>query len=124
MSTTPPSPRRVAIAGIAAVASTTIAVGVTAASLLGWFRPAAAPPEEPPPAAPAQASPSPVIFVPVAPAAPPAAPGPAPGDDAAGATFQLAVHDRERGHDDDDDRGRDRHDRDHRGGHHGEDDDD
>ncbi len=49
--TTPAEPtRRYTLALTAAVAATTVAIGVTAATLFGWFRPAepvAAPPEPP-----------------------------------------------------------------------------
>ncbi len=44
MPSSPPSTRRLALAITAAVASTTVAVGVTAGMLLGWFRPTTAPP--------------------------------------------------------------------------------
>jgi hypothetical protein len=108
----PPPTRRLAIALTAAVASTTIAIGVTAASLLGWLRPTEAPASEAMPAAPAASAPSPVIFVPVTPATP-AVPAPAPleVDGESVATVQLAVHERDhhheheshREHDEDDD---------------------
>lgn len=114
----------------AAVASTTIAIGVTAGSLLGWFRPAAILPEQDlptlpePSEAPSEPGPSttptqPVIFVPIAPDLP-AAPEPAVAPEP---VVQLALHEREHDaderaaepaaqrHDDDDDdddhRGRD-----------------
>ena len=57
MPSEPPPTRRLAVALTAAVASTTIAVGVTAASLLGWWRPTA-PASEVMPAAPATPAPS------------------------------------------------------------------
>lgn len=58
--------RRFTFALSAAVAATTVAAGVTAATLLGWFRPAApAKVAEAPPAAPA------LVYVPIAPAAAP-----------------------------------------------------
>lgn len=90
MSAPVPSTRRLAIAIGTAAASATIAVGVTAASLLGWFRPAAtAPPSEAPLVPP---TPSPVILVPVAPT-----PVPQPSTDATG-DVQLAMDDRRRSH--------------------------
>jgi len=99
MSTQAPFTRRLAIAIGTASASATIAVGVTAASLLGWFSPRAdsAPPE---PSVPATTpAPSPVILVPVSPTTPPSA---ASGD------VQLAMDERQRDvHEDDE------HDRDH-----------
>jgi hypothetical protein len=53
MSNPPPLTRRLAIALTAAVASTTIAIGATAAALLGWLRPTVTPAREvsPPPTA-------------------------------------------------------------------------
>lgn len=83
MSPPVPSSRRLAIAVGTAATSVTLAVGVTAAALLGWFRPSSAPAAEapaqtsPPPEAPAT---SPVILVPITPttpATPPAAVAPA-----------------------------------------------
>jgi hypothetical protein len=65
--------RRFTFALTAAVAATTVAVGVTAATLLGWLRPsevpktAAAPPAEPS-----------LVYVPVAPTAPPDPPATVP----------------------------------------------
>lgn len=60
------SDRRFTFALTAAVAATTVAAGVTAATLLGWFRPSApAKVAEAPPSAPA------VVYVPIAPASPP-----------------------------------------------------
>ncbi|HEU0029955.1 MAG TPA: hypothetical protein VFQ53_04925 [Kofleriaceae bacterium] len=98
MSTPPPPPpnRRFALAVGSAVASTTIAVGVTAGALLGWFRPATSQPVEPAPTpAPAQ----PVIFVPVTPDPPPAA---APAEPAVQLAMDREGHE-DRDHDDDDD---------------------
>lgn len=59
-----PPTRRFTLALTAAVAATTVAVGVTAATLLGWFRPAA-------PAAPTSPAGSSVVYVPIVPSAPP-----------------------------------------------------
>ena len=84
------SNRRFTIALTAAVAATTVAIGVTAATLLGWFRPAG-----PPQPARAPAEPS-LVYVPIAPAPPP---DPVPAVEAA-PTEQLAMQDR-REHDDD-----------------------
>jgi len=100
-----PSPRRFALALTAAVASTTIAIGATAASLLGWLRPVDAPASGPPtasepaaapamPAATPGAGPGSVIFVPVTPAAPAAAP--APVEDPGAPLLQLAADERDR----------------------------
>lgn len=64
--TTPVEPaRRFTLALTAAVAATTVAIGVTAATLLGWFRPAES-------AAPAEPA---VVYVPAAPAIEPVAIG-------------------------------------------------
>jgi hypothetical protein len=95
MSAPVPSTRRVAIAIGAAVASATVAIGVTAGSLLGWFSPPPAPIPETAPEAP-----SPVILVPLAPT-------PAPAIDPA-RDVQLVMDD----HEDDDHERRERH-RDH-----------
>ena len=87
MSAPVPSTRRLAIAIATAAASVTVAIGVTAASLLGWIRPATTEAEPPPEvsasmpataeAAPAAASP--VILVPITPSLmPPAANGSEP----------------------------------------------
>ena len=59
----PEPTRRFTLALTAAVAATTVAVGVTAATLLGWFRPVA-----PAPTSPAGTS---VVYVPIVPSAPP-----------------------------------------------------
>lgn len=99
MSNPPTAPRRLAIAISAAVASTTLAVGVTAGSLLGWFGPTAPSPTSSVPLEPAAAQP--VILVPITPAPPAASSPPA----------TLAMHDDdERDHDErheHDDRGED-----------------
>lgn len=93
-----PSPRRLTIAISAAAVSMTLAVGVTAGSLLGWFRPAsevtAPPPPEVQPPAPAAPTPtSPVILVPVAPEQPVApAPAPLPSIEELAADSQVAFH--------------------------------
>ncbi|HEY0993955.1 MAG TPA: hypothetical protein VGD80_43160 [Kofleriaceae bacterium] len=98
----PPPTRRFAIALTAAVASTTIAIGVTSASLLGWLRPTAISASEATPAAPVAPAPSPVIFVPVTPATE-AVPAPSrlEVDGESGATVQLAVHERHHRHEHD-----------------------
>ena len=57
--------RRFTFALTAAVAATTVAVGVTAATLLGWFRA-----DEPPQATAAPPAEPAVVYVPIAPAAP------------------------------------------------------
>ncbi len=58
---TPEPSRRFTFALTAAVAGTTLAIGVTAATLLGWLRPAGAPPIAPPPApVAAEVTPAPV----------------------------------------------------------------
>lgn len=67
MSAPAPSTRRIALAIGTTTAALTIAVGATAASLLGWFRPAEAP--TPPTEAIAPATAPPVILVPVTPTA-------------------------------------------------------
>ena len=99
MPSEPPPTRRFAVALTAAVASTTIAIGVTTASLLGWLRPTAPPASDAMPAAPAAPASSPVIFVPVTPASP-GVPAPAPRevDGEPVATVQLAVHERDHHH--------------------------
>lgn len=93
-----PPTRRFAIALTAAVAATTIAIGVTAASLLGWLRPTATPASEAIQEAPATPA-SPVIFVPVTPAMP-GVPAPVPHevDGESVATVQVAVHERNHHH--------------------------
>jgi hypothetical protein len=95
MTTNTPN-RRLAIAITAAVASVTLAIGVTAASLLGWFAPAQSA------LAPATA---PVVYVPITPAAPraPASPPTAiptsPSDDV---TLAMGASDQPTYADDDD----------------------
>lgn len=78
----PTEPKSSKLPLVAAVAATTVAVGITATSLLGWMRPAAAPPPSGPVAA-------------TAPLAEPA-PSPDPEDP------PVARHHQEE-HDDDDD---------------------
>lgn len=73
MSTTPPLDRRFMFALTAAVASTTLAIGVTAGSLLGWIGPRTTP-SEPNNAVPVAAGNAPLIYVPITPSAPPAPP--------------------------------------------------
>ena len=87
--------RRFTIALTAAVAATTVAIGVTAATLLGWFRPAVTPEPVTPPAAPS------LVYVPIAPTSPP---DPAPAAEPA-PTEQVALEARhEHDHDDHDER--------------------
>ena len=76
--------RRFTLALTAAVAATTVAVGMTAATLLGWFRTS----EPPRPVAAAPAAPA-VVYVPIAPTAPPEPPSVAPADPAG---ERLAMH--------------------------------
>jgi hypothetical protein len=93
-----PSTRRLAIAIATAAASATVAAGITAASLLGWFgsapsQPAAKPASEAPAAA------SPVILVPVT--LPPSPPATEPGSEiqlvmSEGARRQTDMHDYDR----------------------------
>lgn len=101
--------RRFTLALTAAVAATTVAIGVTAATLLGWLR--TSEPVQSATAAPAEPAPAPaVVYVPIAPSAPPAVLASDPPAD------QLAMdadreheeheehgrhHDHEREHDDD-----------------------
>lgn len=118
MSAQPPSTRRLAIAIGTAATSATIAIGVTAASLLGWFSPSPVASSGPDPASETSAptptpAPSPVVLVPVSPT-----PAPPPATEALG-DVQLALDDRGRGGPyvragDDDDRhdGREHHDED------------
>jgi hypothetical protein len=73
MSTTPSPDRRFIVALTAAVASTTLAVGVTAGALLGWIGPRTTA-GEPGSPAPASAGSAQVVYVPIAPSAPPAPP--------------------------------------------------
>ncbi len=98
MSQLPAPPRRLALAISAAVASTTLAVGVSTASLLGWFAPAS-------PRAFISAEPAaspPVILVPITPSAP--APAATPlQTDLPDADLQLAVDEHPRRHDDEPD---------------------
>jgi hypothetical protein len=102
MTESPPTSRRLAIAMTAAIASTTIAIGVTAASLLGWLRPVASPAAAPAPVEPPAPSPittpSPVIYVPVTPAVPAAPPSPEFVEAATVPVEQLAMHEHRRHH--------------------------
>jgi len=88
MSSAPTPSRRLTLAITAAVASTTLAIGVTAATLLGWFTPAPTPAD---PVAAVGAPPPAVILVPIAPTATPA--------------VQVASDERPRRRDDDDHHG-------------------
>ena len=67
MSTAVPSTRRLAIAIGTAATAATVAIGVTAASLLGWFTPSTGQ-VAPETSAPTPAS-APVILVPITPTA-------------------------------------------------------
>jgi hypothetical protein len=96
--------RRLTIAITAAAASVTMAVGVTAASLLGWFAPAGAVSSEPA-ATVERAEPS-IVYVPIA---------PEPTSPSDGVT--LATSDGDAWHEDDEHEPRNRH-------HHHEHDDD
>lgn len=73
MSTVSSPDRRFIIALTAAVASVTLAVGVTAGALLGWIGPSADP-AEPNNPAPAGAGSAQVVYVPITPSAPPSPP--------------------------------------------------
>jgi hypothetical protein len=82
MTTDTPS-RRLSVAITAAAASTTLAIAATAASLLGWIRPAPEAAPDPSPTTPGAAPAPAVIFVPITPATPRAvetAPAQAPLD--------------------------------------------
>ena len=85
--TSNPSVKRLSLAITAAVASMTLAIGVSAASLLGWFAPAAPtaaspsdPPPPPPPTDPASAPT--IIYVPIAPIEGPVVRTPVPAEPA------------------------------------------
>lgn len=73
MSTTPSPDRRFIVALTAAVASATLAIGVTTGALLGWTGPRSTP-AEPGSPAPAGAGSSQVVYVPITPTAPPSPP--------------------------------------------------
>lgn len=96
------SDRRFTLALTAAVAATTVALSVTAATLLGWFRTSEPPPQT---ATAAPAAPA-LVYVPIAPttpttpAEPPAATPADPGDE------RLAMDDRD---DDEHEREHERH---------------
>lgn len=98
MSNSPASPRGFTVAITAAVASTTLAVGVTAASMIGWLTPALT---SPPTSSASTDLPviTPVIMVPIVPntpadTAPPAIPVEPTRSDA---DLQLAMDERHRG---------------------------
>jgi hypothetical protein len=102
MSAPVPSTRRLAVAIGTAATAATVAIGVTAASLLGWFSPTSRSIPASETTAPAPTPAAPVILVPVAPA-----------DD-----VQLAmIGDRAPHEDDDDDDDRRESGRDHDGDH-------
>ena len=91
----PEPTRRFTLALTAAVAATTVAVGVTAATLLGWFRPVA-----PAPTSPAGTS---VVYVPIVPSAPPDLPAVEPTTQTRVAMDEPRVDaEREREREDDD----------------------
>jgi hypothetical protein len=100
MSAPVPSTRRLAIAIGTAATATTLAIGVTAASLLGWFAPSTGPAQEPETSMPAPAASPPVILVPITPTSAPTG------------EVQLAMEDGDRGRPTDD-RDHEDHDRDH-----------
>lgn len=104
MSTTPSPDRRFIVALTAAVASATLAIGVTTGALLGWIGPSPSSSESAGDA-PAGAGSAQVVYVPIAPSAPPSPP---PVDPAAASEPRLALAhgDAEHGdRDDHDDRG-------------------
>lgn len=100
MSTTPSPDRRFIVALTAAVASTTLAVGVTAGSLLGWIGPRTTSGEPSSPAS-AGAGSAQLIYVPITPSAPPTPP---PIDPATAGEPGLALADTGSRADDRDDR--------------------
>lgn len=85
--------RRFTLALTAAVAATTVAIGVTAATLLGWIRTS-----EPPQAATAAPTDPAVVYVPIAPTSPAPAPTAVP-DEPRG---ERVAMDEERDHDEHD----------------------
>ncbi|HSN30379.1 MAG TPA: hypothetical protein VLT45_29020 [Kofleriaceae bacterium] len=91
------SDRRFTLALTAAVAATTVALGVTAATLLGWFRTSEPPPQT---ATAAPAAPA-LVYVPIAPTTPSEPPAATPADPGA---ERLAMDDR-----DDDEHEHERH---------------
>jgi hypothetical protein len=98
--TAPAKPdRRFAFALTAAVAATTVALGVTTATLLGWLRPSEVPKTAAvPPAEPA------VVYVPIVPTAPPDPPATAVPSVERVAMDQPRDHEeREREHEGEDD---------------------
>lgn len=113
MSEPAPLQRRITVALTAAVASTTLAIGVTAASFMGWMSPApTAVAPEPSAAVPSsvpEVAPPPVILVPIAPTAPAEATAPAPAPapprvEPSEQEVQMAMGERrEHRHDDGDD---------------------
>ena len=99
MSTTPPPTRRLAIAITTAVSSITLAIGVTAASMLGWFQPARTAEATPPPAT----GTSPVILVPIESTTPAFSPAYAAELDTQVAMHEDDEHHGDHEHEDDDD---------------------
>lgn len=105
MSTTPSPDRRFIIALTAAVASATLAIGVTTAALFGWLVPPTTPGEPDGPAGAGSGS-AQVVYVPITPAAPPSLPSiePATASERRFAVAKAGSHSDERhDHDEDDD---------------------
>jgi len=100
MSTTPSPDRRFIVALTAAVASATLAIGVTTGALLGWIGPRTTPAEPGSPAR-AGAGSSPVVYVPITPTAPPS---PSPIESSTASDPRLAMAEAGSRPDDRDDR--------------------
>ena len=109
MSTTPSPDRRFIIALTAAVASATLAIGVTTAALVGWIGPRTTP-GEPGGPAPAGSGSSQVVYVPITPATaqPPPSIEPSTASEPRSAVAEVSSHSddrddrRDRDEDDDD----------------------
>ncbi len=105
MSTMPSPDRRFIVALTAAVASATLAIGVTTGALLGWIGPRTAP-GEPGSPAPAGSGSSQVVYVPITPTAPPSPPAvePSTASEPRFALAETGPHpDGRRDHEEDDD---------------------
>ena len=102
MSTTPSPDRRFIVALTAAVASATLAIGVTTGTLLGWIGPRTTP-GEPGNPAPAGSGSSQVVYVPITPTAPQPPPSiePSPASEPRFALADTGSHRDHRGHRDD-----------------------